>query len=76
MVSVQARRNLEVVSHGARLNVAAALHTKDVNAMHLAVHGVLARAMDDVTAPISHAVLDAALSRALAAGAVEHRIMP
>jgi hypothetical protein len=76
VVSVRARRNLEVVSHGARLNVAAALHTNDANAAHLVVHGVLARAMDDEAAPISHAVLDDALSRALAAGAVAHPIMP
>lgn len=75
MISIQARRNLEVVSHGGRLNRAAALHTRDVNAAHLVVHGVLARAMDDGIAPISHTMLDDALSQALV-GAIAHRIMP
>jgi hypothetical protein len=65
--SFQDHQRLDVIEHGPRLNEIAAAQTKDVNAAHLIVHGVLARAMDDDVSPVSADALDLALMHALAA---------
>lgn len=67
MHSFQDHQRLDVLEHGPRLNEIAAAQTKDVNAAHLIVHGVLARAMDDGFSPVSADALDLALMHALAA---------
>jgi len=65
--SFQDHQRLDVIEHGPRLNEIAASQTKDVNAAHLIVHGVLARAMDDGVSPVSADALNLALMHALAA---------
>ena len=67
MRSFQDHQRLDVVEHGPRLNGIAASQTKDVNAAHFIVHGVLARAMDDGVSPVSADALNLALMHALAA---------
>lgn len=67
MPSFQDHQRLGVIEHGPRLNEIAAAQTKDVNAAHLIVHGVLARAMDDGASPVSADALNLALMHALAA---------
>lgn len=65
--SFQDHQRLDVIEHGPRLNEIAAAQTNDVNAAHLIVHGVLARAMDEEESPVSAEALDLALMHALAA---------
>jgi hypothetical protein len=62
----QANHLLDVLVRGERLNRAAAAVIHDVNASHLIVHGVLARAMGGQIRSATGADLDADLACALA----------
>ena len=55
----------DLVAQGPRLNLLAAVDVSDVNAAHLIVHGVLARAMNGAVANTTLAELDADLAYAL-----------
>jgi len=65
--SFQDHQRLDVIEHGLRLNEIAVSQTRDVNAAHFIVHGVLARAMEDGVSPVSADALNLALMHALAA---------
>ena len=69
---------LNVLSQGGRLNVLAGNQISDVNEARLLVHGVMARAMNDVCAPVTEHDLDLALARWRAehpgAGKAGHRL--
>lgn len=54
---------LDVLAQGARLNVLVAEQIRDVNEAHLVVHGVMARAMNQVCAPATERDLELALTR-------------
>ena len=67
MRSFEDHQHLDVIEHGPRLNEIAVSQTKDINAAHFIVHGVLARAMEDGVSPVSADALNLALMHALAA---------
>ena len=54
---------LKVLSQGVRLNVLAGKQIGDVNEARLLVHGVMARAMNDVCSPVTEHDLDLALAQ-------------
>jgi hypothetical protein len=64
--SANNQHNIDVLSHGARLNRLASGQLKDANEAHLLVHIVVARAMRGDIAPVTAAGMDASLWRALA----------
>jgi hypothetical protein len=55
----------DVLAQGPRLNLRAAVEVRDVNAAHLIVHGVLARAMNGQLNSATLGELDADLTYAL-----------
>jgi hypothetical protein len=61
----QTNHMLEVLAQGERLNLAAAIALSDVNASHLIVHSVLARAMGGQVCSATLSELDADLAYAL-----------
>ena len=54
---------LDVLSQGARLNFLVGAQIGDLNEARLLVHGVMARAMNNVCSPVTEHDLDLALAR-------------
>jgi hypothetical protein len=56
---------LDVLSHADRLTDAALEETSDMNEARLLVHGVMTRALADISGPRSRRALDTDMGRAL-----------
>jgi hypothetical protein len=65
MTEAATQWRLDVLSHADRLADAAHEQTADTNEARYLVHGVIARALADITGPVSRRDLDTDLGRAL-----------
>lgn len=70
------RRILDVLAQGARLNILVAEQIRDVNEAHLLVHGLMARAMNEVCSPATEQDLELALARWFADHAILRNVRP